>query len=128
MKLSAARMQKRMMLGLPIVWLGTALWHAGGGGAALLLWMAVCAFLPAARYPYPRKSRLHFARLFFAWAGGFFTLSVLLKICNLLLLPLPPLLPGISVLGVLSSAFAFNLSLEKRSHVLLGLLFFSAGM
>ena len=45
-----------------------------------------------------------------------------------LALLLAPLLPGISVLGVLSSVFAFNLSLEKRSHVLLGLLFFSAGM
>ena len=119
-------MQKKMMLGLPIVWLGTALWHAGGGGAALLLWMAVCAFLPAARYPYPRKSRLHFARLFFAWAGGFFTLSVLLKICHSLFLQ-PPL-PGISALSLLSCAGLYSLPLERRSRVLLGLMLFTAGM
>ena len=124
MKLMAASLPRKMLLGLPFVWLGTALFHAAGGKAALLLWLLFCTGLPAPQYPYPRKSRFRRYRLFFAWSVG---------CIPFLLLPAPsasmPLaFPGISALSVMLCAFVWRRRLSKRSCVLLGIFFITAGM
>lgn len=124
MKLISAPLPGKMLLGLPFVWLGTALFHAAGGKAALLLWLLLCTCLPAPRYPYPRKSRFHWYRLFFAWGAGCLPFLLLSAACA----HMPHALPGISALSVLFCTFGWRKKLSKRSCVLLGLFFFTGGM
>lgn len=129
MRLRTARMPKRLLLGLIPVGIFSAAWHTGGGGLALAAWIVLCACIPGPAYPYPRKSRVHAARLFFTWAGGFFTLSFCLQTSQRFALPPFAFLPGAGALCVLAAAFCYTVSMEKRSRLLLSfLLVFSAGM
>lgn len=128
MKVTAARMEKRLLLGLPVVMLFAATLHTGGGGLALGVWIYLCALIPFPLYPYPRKSRLHFTRLLFAWAGGFFVLSLLMQAAEGLMLPPVFVLPGACGLCMAAACRCFCLPLEKRSRLLLSfLLIFIAG-
>ncbi len=123
----AVRMQKRLLLGAPLVLMGTAAGHTGGG-LVLAGWMLLCRFLPLPRYPYPRKSRLRFARLFFAWAVGFFTLSLLIKLLSPLPYPKALMLPGICCCALLTAAHALDVPMKKRSKMLLSVLLLICGM
>lgn len=121
MKRHAARMRKWLLMGMPILWLALCAGHTGGGGAALFAWMLIGTAGKKIRYPYPRKSRLHFPRLFFAFSGSFFLLSLMMK--GLSFLPVSPsfALPGISALCVLMSARLINVSIGKRLSLILSL-------
>ena len=123
MRLKNTSLPKKMLLGLPFVWLGTALFHGAGGKAAMLLWLLICPLLPTPHYPYPRKSRIHLYRLFFAWSGSCLPMSLFSVVS-----PSYFLLPGISALGVMLCTFLYRTPLDRRSCLLLGMLFFTAGM
>lgn len=121
MKRNAAPMRRWILLGMPLVAAGQAIGHMGGGVLALLL-MAGAAKSPFA-YPYPRKSRMPFTRLLFAWAGGVFVLSVFSR-----LFPHPLALPGSSAGGVLAVSLCLNLNLRKRYALPLSILLLIACM
>ncbi|MBR3904277.1 MAG: hypothetical protein IKJ51_01005 [Clostridia bacterium] len=123
MKLKNTSLPKKMLLGLPFVWLGTALFHGAGGKAAMLLWLLICPLLPRPHYPYPRKSRIHLYRLFFAWSGGCLPMRLFSVVS-----PSHFLVPGISALGVMLCAFLYRKALDRRSCLLLSMLFVTAGM
>lgn len=123
MKLKNTSLPKKMLLGLPFVWLCTALFHGAGGKAAMLLWLLICPLLPTPHYPYPRKSRIHLYRLFFAWSGGCLPMRLFSVVS-----PSHFLVPGISALGVMLCAFLYRKALDRRSCLLLSMLFVTAGM
>ncbi len=76
MTCSAARMRSRLLAAAPATVLGSLFWHAGGAGAALLLWLGIGALLPChERYPYPRKRRLRMHQLFFCFSLTAFIIS-----------------------------------------------------
>lgn len=78
MTAEAARMRRWMIRGAPVIALAAPGGHAGGGMAAMLLWLLLGALLlPAPRYPYPRRRTLQPARLFFAFCGGALALALL---------------------------------------------------
>lgn len=114
MKRHAAPLRRWILLGTPIVLAGQVLGRRGG--IALFFWIAWGAAKTAPAYPYPRKSRLHTARLLLAYAGGVFFLKGLSA-----LLPHALAQPGISALGVMAAAFFLNVPLKKMPSVALAL-------
>lgn len=129
MKKQPVRMPRRILWGMPVI-LAMLYWgHTGGGAAALFLWLTANAALPEAPYPYPRKSRRSWPRLFFAFSGGFFVLFRLIKLAAHLGIPFPPAYPGISALSVTAAGGLWQWPLKKKWKILGGvLLCISAGM
>lgn len=69
MMMNAARMRRWMLLSAPVMILtGTEL-HAGGGGTGLFFWLLLgIQMLPQSHYPYPRKRKGIYGRLFFSFS------------------------------------------------------------
>lgn len=121
---SAARMQRWVLCAMPVVALALCPGHTGSGGLALFLWVFLSPRKTRPSYPYPRKSRLHFYRLFFACSAGFCTLSLLFACFTRLPLPLLPAVPGISALATITCARCLNSPFGRTRSLLLGSLLF----
>lgn len=114
MTFRAARLQKRLLMGMPIIW--AAAWAGPAGGSlGLLAWAGLCALSPGPVYPYPRKRRVPAARLFFAWAAGTGMLFCLHALQQILSMPVALCLPGNACLACLAAARAAA-GLRKPLH------------
>lgn len=76
MMINAARMRRWMLGGMPVIWLCSLAWHAGGGAAGLGAWLGMGLLcLPRDHYPYPRRRGRKPERLFFALCLGWLPLA-----------------------------------------------------
>lgn len=115
MIIHAARMRVWLLWAAPVMTLGGLGLRPGGAGAALALWAVIGALLPGkAHYPYPRKRRSLFHRLFFAIGAASLCHALLFS----LILRFSPATPASRAFLLLGSAGAAGFSLPVGAWTL----------
>ena len=97
-----------ILWGMPAVCAALLAGHTAGC-LALAMWLILGLAQKKPRYPYPRKSRPLFHRLFFAFSGGAF---VIIRFGEWL--PSYTAYPGTAALATLTSSFLWQCRLPLR--------------
>lgn len=112
MKRQPVRMPRWILAGMPAVCAALWLGHTAGSGV-LFMWLLLGLVQRQPRYPYPRKSRPFFSRLFFAFSGGAFVIILFSG-----WFPDNAAYPGTAALAMLTASFLWQCRLPKRWQII----------